>query len=98
MCASKPAWLKRTFIITDLIGAVRVAKAEAAAKEATAAARESPPEEADEANAAAAAAKEATEAALDAVLEGPRAKGVWSCGAAIGDDTHVTFKLKGLED
>ena len=63
---------------------------EAAAKDATAAAKAAPLEQADEANAAAAAAKEAAEAALDAVPERSRAKGVWSCGAAIGNDAYVT--------
>ena len=73
------------------------ADAEAAAKEATAAAKEALPEEAGEANAEAAAAKEAAEAALDAVPKSSRAKDVWSCGAAIGDDSYATLKLKELK-
>ena len=96
-CANKPAWLTETFIITDPLEAARVAEAEAAAKDAAAAAKAAPPEEADEANAAAATAKEAAKAARDAVPERLRAKGVWTCGAAIGDDAYVTHKLKELE-
>ena len=56
-CANKPAWLKEIFILTGPLEAARVAEAEAAAKDATAAAKAAPPEEADEANAAAATAK-----------------------------------------
>ena len=41
--------------------------------------------------------KTSTKAALDAVSERSRAKGVWRCGAAIGDDAYVAFKLKELE-
>ena len=97
VCANKSAWLKETSIITDRIEAARVAEAEAVNKEAISAAKVAPPEEADEAKAVAIAAKGAAEAALDAVPERPRAKGVWSCAAAIGDDSYVTFKLKELD-
>ena len=72
-------------------------EAEAAAKEATTVAKAAKPEEADEANAKAAAAKLAAEAALDAAPEEPRAKGKWSCGAAIGDGAYAPFKPKELE-
>ena len=75
-----------------------MAEAEAAAKDAAAAAKAAPPEEADVANAAAATAKEAAKAALDAVPERLRAKGVWTCGAAIGDDAYVKAKLKEKAD
>ena len=80
------------------IEAARVAEAEAAAKEATAAAKAEPSEEAGEVDAAAAATKEAAEAALDVVPERSGAKGVWSCEAAIGDDAYVTSELKELEE
>ena len=86
-CANKIAWLKETLIITDPIEASQVAEAEAAAKEATAAAKAAPPEEADEINAVAAAAKATAEAAWDAVPERSGARSVWTCRDAIGEES-----------